>query len=146
MQATSRRSDRSSSDGVTMEQCQSAYRQSIKTTVKKANTTFADKPEQTHNQGMAVSTEEAGTDGTTNVQGRSIDDDTMKTTVIKLPTDCVKFTEPTLTWVSPLEAKMAHTVGTRVMQYQSDDQNSLKMTECFTTTFLRAHSWLNWVL
>ena len=128
VQATSRRSDRSSSDGVTMEQCQSAYRQSIKTTVKKANTTFADKPEQTHNQGTAVSIEEAGTDGTTNVQGRSIDDDTMKTTVIKLPTDCAKFTEPTLTRVSPLEAKMAHTVGTRVMQYQSDDQNSLKMT------------------
>ena len=49
VQATSRRSDSSSSDGVTMEQCRSAYRQSIKTTVKKANTTFADKPEPTQN-------------------------------------------------------------------------------------------------
>ena len=128
VQATSRRSDRSSSDGVTIEQCQSAYRQSTKTTVKKADTNFADKPEPTQYQRTAVSAEEAGTDSTTNVQGRSIDDDKMKTTVIKFPMDCVKFTEPTLIRVSPVEAKMAHTDGTRVMQYQSDSQNSLKMT------------------
>ena len=128
VQATSRRSDRSSSDGVTIEQCQSAYRQSTKTTVKKADTNFDDKPEPTQYQRTAVSAEEAGTDSTTNVHGRSIDDDKMMTTVIKLPTDCVKFTEPTLIRVSPVEAKMAHTDGTRVMQYQSDNQNSLKMT------------------
>ena len=128
VQAPSRRSDRSSSDGVTIEQCHSAYRRSTKTTVNEAITNFADKPEPTQYQGTAVSAEESGTDGTTNVQGRSIDDDNIKTTVMKLPTDCVKFTEPTLVRVSPVEAKMAHTDGTRVMQYQSDDQNSLKMT------------------
>ena len=83
VQVTSRRSDRSSSDGVTIEQCQSAYRQSTKTTVKKADTNFADKPEPTPYQRTAVSAEEAETDGTTNVQGRSIDDDKMMTTVIK---------------------------------------------------------------
>ena len=55
VQATSRRSDRSSADGVTIEQCQ-AY-----------------KPEPSQYQGTAVSTEETGTDGTTNVQGRSVD-------------------------------------------------------------------------
>ena len=81
VQATSRRSDRSSSDGVTIEQCQSAYRQSTKTTVKKAY-----KPELSQYQGTAVSAEETGTGGTTNVQGRLIDDDKMMTTVIKLPT------------------------------------------------------------
>ena len=128
VQAPSRRSDRSSSDGVTIEQCISAYRQNTKTTVTEAIMNFADKPEPTQYQGTAVSAEEAGTDSTTNVQGRSIDDDNMKMTVMKLPTDCVKFTEPTLARVSPVEAKMAHTDGTRVMQYQSDDQNSLKMT------------------
>ena len=96
VQVPSRRADRSSSDGVTIEQCQSAYRQSTKTTVTEVYTNFADKPEPTQYQGMAVSAEEAGTDGTTNVQGRSIDCDNMKTTVMKLPTDCVKFTEPTL--------------------------------------------------
>ena len=130
VQVPSRGADRSSSDGVTIEQCQSAYRQSTKTTVTEVYTNFADKPEPTQYQGSAVSAEEAGTDGTTNVQGWSIDCDNMKTTVMKLPTDCVKFTEQTLARVSPVVAKMAHTDGTRVMQYQSDAQKSMKTTIC----------------
>ena len=128
VQVPLRGADRPSSDGVTIEQCQSAYRQSTKTTVTEVYMNFADKPEPTQYQGTAVSAEEAGTDGTTNVQGRSIDCDNMKTTVRKLPTDCVKFTEPTLARVSPVVAKMAHTDGTRVIQYQSDDQKSMKTT------------------
>ena len=123
-----RGAERASSDGVTIEQCQSAYRQSTKTTVTEVYTYFADKPEPTLYQGTAVAAEEAGTDGTTNVQGRSIDCDNMRTTVMKLPTDCVKFTEPTLARVSPVVAKLAHTDGTRVMQYQSDAQKSMKTT------------------
>ena len=128
VQVPSRRADRATSDCVTIEQCQSAYRQSTKTTVTEVYTNFADKPEPTQYQGTAVSAEESGTDGTTNGQGWSIDGDNMKTTIMKLPTDCVKFTEPTLARVSPVVAKMAHTDGARVMQYQSDDQNSLKTT------------------
>ena len=128
VKVSSRGAERASSDGVTIEQCQSAYRQSTKTTVTEIYTNFADKPKQTQYQGTAVAAEEAGTDGTTNVQGRSIDCDNMRTTVMKLPTDCVRFTEPTLAQVSPVVAKMAHTDGTRVMQYQSDDQNSMKTT------------------
>ena len=128
MQVPSQVAERPSSDGATIKQCQSAYRQSTKTTVTEVHTNFADKPKPTQYQGTAVAAEEAGTDGTTNVQCRSIDCDNMKTTVMKLPTDCVKFTEPTLSRVSPVVAKMAHTDGTRVMQYQSDDQNSMKTT------------------
>ena len=124
MQVSSRVAERASSDGATIKQYQSAYRQSTKTTVTETYTNFADKPKPTQYQGTAVAAEEAGTDGTTNVQCRSIDYDNMKTTVMKLPTDFVKFTEPT----SPVVAKMAHTDGTRVMQYQSDDQNSIKTT------------------
>ena len=127
VQVSSRGAERASSDGVTIEQCQSAYRQSTKMTVT-VYTNFADKPEPTLYQGTAVAAEEAGTDGTTNVQGRSIDCDNMRTTVMKLPTDCVKFTEPTLARVSPVVAKMAHTDGTRVIQYQLDDQKSMKTT------------------
>ena len=128
VQVPPRGAERASSDGVTIEQCQSAYRQSTKTTVTEVYTNFADKPEPTLYQGTAVAAEEAGTDGTTNVRGRSIDCDNIRTTVMKLPTDCVKFTEPTLAQVSPVVAKMAHTDGTRVMQYQSDAQKSMKTT------------------
>ena len=117
--------ERASSDDATIEQCQSAYRQSTKTT---EDTYFAGKPKPTQYQGTGVAAVEPGTDGTTNVQCRSIDCDNMRTTVMKLPTDCVKFTEPTLARVSPVVAKMAHTDGIRVRQYQSDDQNSLKTT------------------
>ena len=124
MQVSSRVAERARSDGATIKQYQSAYRQSTKTTVTETYANFADKPKPTQYQGMAVAAEEAGTDGTTNVQCRSIDYDNMKMTVMKLPTDFVKFTEPTLSRVSPVVAKMAHTDGTRVMQYQSDDQNS----------------------
>ena len=128
MQVSSQVAERASSDGATIKQCQSAYRQSTKTTVTETYANFADKPKPTQYQGTAVAAEEAGTDGTTNVQGRSIDYDNMRTTVMKLPTEFVKFTEPTLSRVSPVVAKMAHTDGTRVMQYQSDDQNSMKTT------------------
>ena len=128
MQVSSQVAERASSDGATIKQCQSAYRQSTKTTVTETYTNFTDKPKPTQYQRTAVVAEEAGTDGTTNVQCRSIDYDNMKTTVMKLPTDFVKFTEPTLSRVSPVVAKMAHTDGTRVMQYQSDDQNSMKTT------------------
>ena len=128
MQVSSQVAERASSDGATNKQCQSAYRQSTKTTVTETYANFADKPKLTQSQGTAVAAEEAGTDGTTNVQCRSIDYDNMKTTVMKLPTDFVKLTEPTLSRVSPVVGKMAHTDGTRVMQYQSDDQNSMKTT------------------
>ena len=57
--------ERASSDGATITQCQSAYRQSTKTTVTETYTNFADKP--TQSQGTAVAAEEAGTDDTTNV-------------------------------------------------------------------------------
>ena len=129
MQVSSQVAEMASSDGATIKQYQSAYRQSTKTTVTETYTNFADKPKPTQYQGTAVAAEEAGTDGTTNVQCRSIDYDNMKTTVMKLPTDFVKFTEPTLSRVSPVVAKMAHTDGTRVMQYQSDDHNSMKTTK-----------------
>ena len=111
MQVSSQVAERASSDGATIKQYQSAYRQSPKTTVTETYTNFADKPKPTQYQGTAV-----------------IDYDNMKTTVMKLPTDFVKFTEPTLSRVSPVVAKMAPTDGTRVMQYQSDDQNSIKTT------------------
>ena len=128
VQTPSRGAEGASPDCVTIEQCQSAYRQSTKTTVAEVYINLADKPEPTRYQGTAVAAEGARTDGTTNVQGRSIDCDNMRTTVVKLPTDCDKFTELTLARVSPVVAKMAHTDGTRVMQYQSDDQNSMKTT------------------
>ena len=128
VQVPSRGAERASSDDATIEQCQSAYRQSTKTTVTDVDTNFAGKPKPTQYQGTAVMAEEAGTDGITNVQCCSIDCDNMRTTVMKLPTNCVKFTEPTRTQVSPLVAKMAHNDGTRVMQYQSDDQKIMKTT------------------
>ena len=128
MQVPARGAEGAGSDGVTIEQCQSAYRQSTETTVTEVYMNSADKPEPTQYQGTAVAAEEAGTDDTTKVQGRSIDCDKMKTTVMKLPTDWVKFTEPTLARVSPVVANMAHTDGTRVMQYQSDDRNFIKTT------------------
>ena len=124
VQVPSRGAERASCDDATIEQCQSAYRQSTKTTVTEVDTNFAGKPKPTQYQGTAVTAEEAGTDGTTNVQCHSIDCDNMGTTVMKFPTDCVKFTEPTLARVSLVVAKMAHTDGTRAMQYQSDDQNT----------------------
>ena len=99
MQVPSKVAERASSDGATIKQCQSAYRQSTKTTVTEVHTNFADKPKPTQYQGTAVAAEEAGTDGTTNLQCRSIDCDNMKTTVMKLPTDCVYGTD-TLTGVT----------------------------------------------
>ena len=128
IRVSSKVAERASSDGATIKQYQSAYRQSTKTTVTESYTNFADKPKPTQYQGTAVAAEEAGTDGNTNVQCRSINYDNMKMTVMKLPTDFVKFMEPTLSRVSPVVAKMAHTDGTRVMQYQLDDQNSIKTT------------------
>ena len=125
----SRGAEGASSDCVTIEQCQSAYRQSTKTTVAEVYMNLADKPELTRYQGTAVAAEGAGTDGTTNVRGRSIDCDKRRTTVMKLPTDCVKFTEPKFARVSPVVAEMAHTDGTRVMQHESDDQKSIKTTK-----------------
>ena len=57
-----------SPDCVTIEQCQSAYRQSMKTTVAEVYMNLADKPEPTRYQGTAVAAEGTGTDGTTNVR------------------------------------------------------------------------------
>ena len=130
VQTPSRGAEGASSDCVTIEQCQSAYRQSTKTTVAEVYImNFADKPEPTRYQGTAVVAEGSGIDGTTNVRGRSSDCDSRRSTVMKLPMDCVKFTEPTFARVSPVVAEMAHTDGTRVIQYQSDDQKSIKTTK-----------------
>ena len=68
MQVSSRVAERASSDGATIKQYQSAYRQSTKTTVTETYTNCADKPKPTQYQGTAVAAEEAGTYGTTNVQ------------------------------------------------------------------------------
>ena len=80
VQVTSRGAERASSDDATIEQCQSAYRQSTKKTITEVDTNFAGKPKPTQYQGTAVAAEEAGTDGTTNLQCRSIDCDNMRTT------------------------------------------------------------------
>ena len=122
VQTPSRGAEGANSDCVTIKQCQSAYRQSTKTTVNEVYMNFANKPEPTRYQGTAVAAEGSGIDGTTNVRGQSIDCDNRRTTVMKLPTDFVKVTEPTLSRVSPVVAKMAHTDGTRVLQ------NSIKTT------------------
>ena len=129
VQTPSRGAEGASPDCVTIEQCQSAYRQSMKTTVAEVFMKLADKAEPSRYQGTAVAAEGAGTDGTTNVRGRSIDCNTRRTTVRKLPTDCVKFTEPTSARVSPVVAETAHTDGTRVVQYKWDDQKSIKTTK-----------------
>ena len=97
MQTPSRGAEGASPDCVINEQCQSAYRQSIKTTAAAVFMKVADKAEPSRYQGTAVAAKGAGTDGTTNVWGRSIDCDTRRTTVRKLHTDCVKFTEQTST-------------------------------------------------
>ena len=55
-----------SPDCVTVEQCQSAYRQSVKATVSELDVNLADKAEPSRYQGTAVAAERAGTDGTTN--------------------------------------------------------------------------------
>ena len=128
VQTPSRGAEGANPDCVTIEQCQSAYRQSTKTTVAEVHMNLADKPEPTGYQGTAVAAEGAGTDGTTNERVRSVDCNN-RTTVMKLTTDCVKFTEPTSARVSPVVAETAHTDGTRVMQYQSDDQKSIKTTK-----------------
>ena len=44
MQVSSQVAEKASSDGATIKQCQSAYRQSTKTTVTETYTNFADKP------------------------------------------------------------------------------------------------------
>ena len=120
VQTPSRGAEGASPDCVTNEQCQSAYRQSIKTTAAEVFMKVADKVEPSRYQGTAVAAEGAGTDGTTNVRGRSIDCNTRRTTVRKLHTDCVKFTEQTSPRVSPVVAETAHTDGTRVGQYKWD--------------------------
>ena len=125
VQTPSRGAEGASPDCVTVEQCQLAYRQSMKTTVAEVYMNLADKPEPTRYQGTAVAAEGTGTDGTTNVRGRSIDRNNRRTTVMKLPTDCVKFTEPISARVSPVVAETVHTD----LQYQSDDQKSIKTTE-----------------
>ena len=71
MQVSSQVAERASSDGATIKQYKSAYRQTTKTTVTETHTNFADKPKPTQSQGTAMAAEEAGTDGTTNVQCRS---------------------------------------------------------------------------
>ena len=129
VQTPSRGADGASPDCVTIEQCQSAYRQSMKTTVTEVFGNLADKPEPTRDQGTAVAAEGTGTDGTTNVRDRLIDRNNRRTTVMKLPTDCVKFTEPISARVSPVVAETVHTDDTRVLQYQSEDQISMKTTE-----------------
>ena len=68
MQVSSQVTERASADGDTNKQCQSAGRQSTKTTVTETYTNFASKSKPTQNQGTAVAAEEAGTDGNTNVQ------------------------------------------------------------------------------
>ena len=129
VQTPSRGAEGASPDCVAIEQCQSAYRQSMKTTVTEVYMNLADKPEPTRYQGTAVAAEGTGTDGTTNVWGRSIDHNNKRMTVMKLPTDCGKFTELISARVSPVVAETVHTDGTRVLQYQSDDQKSIKTTE-----------------
>ena len=120
VQTPSRGAEGASPDCVTNEQCQSAYRQSMKTTAAEVFMKVADKAEPSRYQGTAVAAEGAGTDGTTNVRGRSIDCNTRRTTVRKLHTDCVKFTEQTSPRVSLVVAETAHTDGTRVGQYKWD--------------------------
>ena len=102
VQTPSRGAEGASPDCVTNEQCQSAYRQSLKTTAAELLMKVADKAEPSRYQGTAVAAEGAGTDSTT------------RTTVRKLHTDCVKFTEQTSTRVSPVVTETAHTDGTRV--------------------------------
>ena len=72
-QTPSRGAEGASPDCVTIEQCQSAYRQSMKTTVTEVFGNLTDKPEPTRDQGMAVAAEETGTDSTTNALDRLID-------------------------------------------------------------------------
>ena len=69
VQTPSRGAEGASPDWATNEQCQSAYRQSIKTTAAEVFMKVADKAEPSRYQGMAVAAEGAGTDGTTNVRG-----------------------------------------------------------------------------
>ena len=52
VQVPSRGAERASSDDATIEQCQSAYQQSTKTTVTEVDTNFAGKPKPTQNQGI----------------------------------------------------------------------------------------------
>ena len=129
VQTPSRGAEGPSPDCVAIEQCQSAYRQNMKTTAAEVCWNLADKVELSRYQETAVAAEGAETDGTTNVRDRSINCNKRKMTVRKLPTDCVVFTEPTSGRVSPVVAETAHTDGTRVMQYQWDDQKSIKTTE-----------------
>ena len=115
-------------DGVAIEQCQSAYRQNMRTTADEMWGNSADEAEPSRYQETAAA-EGAGASGTTNVRDRSINDNKRKTTGGKLPTNCVVFTEPTSGRVSPVVAETVHTDDTGVMQYQGDDQKSIKTTE-----------------
>ena len=63
VQTPSRGAEGASPDCVTIEQCQSAYRQSMKTTVAEVSMKLADKAEPSRYQGTAVAAEGAGTDG-----------------------------------------------------------------------------------
>ena len=127
VQTPSRGAEGASPDCVAIEQCQSAYRQNMKTTAAEVCWNLADKAEPSRYQEVAA--EGAGTDSTTNVRDRSIDCNKRKTSVRKLPMNCVVFMEPTSGRVSPVVAETAHTDDTRVMQYQWDDQKSRKKTE-----------------
>ena len=122
VQTPSRGAEGASPDCVTIEQCQSAYRQSMKTTAAEVFMKLADKAELSRYQGTAEAAEGAGTDGTTNVRGRSIDCNTRRTTVRKLHIE-------TSARVSPVVAETAHADGTRVVQYKWDDQKSIKTTK-----------------
>ena len=62
VQTPSRGAEGANSDRVTIEQCQSAYRQSTKMTVTEVYMNFADKPEPTRYQGTAVAAEGSGID------------------------------------------------------------------------------------
>ena len=119
VQTPSRGAEGASPDCVASEQCQSAYRQNMKTAAE-VYWNLADKAEPSRYQETAVAAEGAGTDGTTNVRDRSINCNKRKTTVRKFPTNCVVFVEPTSGRVSPVVAEM---------QYQWDDQKSIKTTE-----------------
>ena len=88
VQTPSRGAEGASPDCVTIEQCQSAYRQSMKTTVTEVFGNLADKPEPTRYQGTAVAAQGTGTDGTTNVRDRLLDLNNRRTTVMGIAHGC----------------------------------------------------------
>ena len=131
VQTPSRGAEGTGPDGIAIEQCQSAYRQNMKTTAAELEVCWnsADEAEPSRYQETAAAAEGAGASGTTNVRDRSINENKRKTTGGKLPTNCIVVTEPTSGWKSPVVAETAHTDDTGVMQYQGVDQKSTKTTE-----------------